>query len=529
MPKRLTLSGLFLILLLTPMAHADRIDSAARALDALVAHADGTKPLSEQEVLAAGHTIRDVVRGLPPGDTRLLPRLANLRTKHAADLAPTPKRPLRKANVLGRLLMTLDLDRLGRLPATQVKAHPAAAAFPGAVPANAPRVSQTVTIDTATPGWHSTGLYAAPGQIVTVTVPASAAGKGLYVRIGCHKDGLWRLDAWRRPPAICHHFALAGATTQAASAFGGPVYVEVPRDCGLGSIKAVIAGAIEMPYYVHGQTDLAAWRKTIRGRPAPWAELASEKIVLTLPATVVRTLDDPKAVMDFWDAVADACADLAARPRDRERPERYVADVQISAGYMHSGYPIMTLLDMPAVMVDLKRLKTNAHGGVWGLFHELGHNHQVRDWTFRGTVEVTVNLFTMYVMETVCGLAPTRCHGSISDRTRARKTRDYLAAPDFTTWQRDPFLGLIMYIQMQQAFGWEPFKKVFAEYRTLEPAERPKTEDARRDQWMVRFSLAVGKDLGPFFAAWHIPVSDTARKAIADLPDWMPEGFPPDK
>jgi hypothetical protein len=41
---------------------------------------------------------------------------------------------------------------------------------------------------------------------------------------------------------------------------------------------------------------------------------------------------------------------------------------------MHSGYPIMTFLDMPPVMTDKQRMMTNAHGGVWGLFHEMGHN-----------------------------------------------------------------------------------------------------------------------------------------------------------
>ena len=70
----------------------------------------------------------------------------------------------------------------------------------------------------------------------------------------------------------------------------------------------------------------------------------------------------------------DACADLAARPRERARPERYVTDVQISAGYMHAGYPIMTHLDAAARFVDLRA--SGRRKGDWGLFHEMGHNHQ---------------------------------------------------------------------------------------------------------------------------------------------------------
>jgi hypothetical protein len=231
--------------------------------------------------------------------------------------------------------------------------------------------------------------------------------------------------------------------------------------------------------------------------------------------------------MAFWDQVLDACAELAGLPTRRERPERFVTDVQISAGYMHSGYPLMTLLDMPEVMVDKARIAANGHGGVWGLFHELGHNHQSGDWTFDGTGEVTVNLFTMYVFDKVCGLPPTKAHGAIADAERARNLKAYCAAPEFEKWKRDPFLGLILYIQVQEAFGWEAFKKVFAEYRALARGERPRTDEAKRDQWLVRLSRTVGRNLGPFFEAWAVPTSAGARASVADLPTWMPEGFPP--
>jgi hypothetical protein len=103
----------------------------------------------------------------------------------------------------------------------------------------------------------------------------------------------------------------------------------------------------------------------------------------------------------------------------------------------------------------------------------------------------------------------------------------YCAAPDFEKWKSDAFLGLIMYIQVQQAFGWEAYRKVFAEYRALAPGERPRTDDAKRDQWMARLSRTVGRNLGPFFEAWAVPTSAAARASVADLPVWMPEGFPP--
>ncbi len=99
--------------------------------------------------------------------------------------------------------------------------------------------------------------------------------------------------------------------------------------------------------------------------------------------------------------------------------------------------------------------------------------------------------------------------------------------PDFELWKREPFLALIMYAQMQQEFGWDAYQQVFATHRALPDAERPKSDGEKRDQWMVRFSRQVGRNLGPFFEAWGVPTSQAARDSIAGLPLWMPPGFPP--
>jgi hypothetical protein len=198
--------------------------------------------------------------------------------------------------------------------------------------------------------------------------------------------------------------------------------------------------------------------------------------------------------------------------------------VQIGGGYMHSGYPIMTWLDAPKLAVNVQDLVTK---GSWGHFHELGHNHQSGHWTFDGTGEVTENLFSLYVIDRCCHL-PGTGHPAVDPATRDKKTREYLAAgAPFDKWKSDPFLALYMYMQLKEAFGWEAYKRVFAEYRAAPDNELPKSDDEKRDQWMVRFSRTVGRNLGPFFQAWGVPTSDAARASIADLPEWMPEGFPP--
>ncbi|MGB8169993.1 MAG: M60 family metallopeptidase, partial [Chthoniobacteraceae bacterium] len=499
--------------------------TASAALDAVLAQSQGKATLGAAQLAQAGASLSQAMRSIPASDKLLLPRLAALRTLPAGNDFPRADKPLKATDALARLLFTQNLELLKQTTPEQIRAHPAGDVFPGAVPKTAARVkAKALSIDTSVPGWHSTGLYAAPGELIRVQVPPAAADKKLAIRIGCHSDALWHLEEWKRPPEISRRDPITQAQATAANPFGGLIYIEVPGECPLGVIAVTIDGAVEAPHFILGKTSALEWKTKLRNAPAPWAELETKKIILTVPSEKIRQLDDPEALMKFWDQVLDAEADLASIPRDRKRPERIVPDVQISAGYMHSGYPIMTWLDKSVEQsLSLAEMKQ----GSWGHFHELGHNHQQGTWTFDGTTEVTCNLFSLYCMETLCGKPPGQGHDAMKPDAVDKRLRTYLAMGDkFPHWKSDPFLALTMYHQLRAGFGWETYKKVFAEYRDLPKAEQPKNDDEERDQWLVRFSKAAGKNLGPFFEAWGVPTSDSARASIKDLPAWMPADWP---
>lgn len=504
-------------------SNVPKLANATAALAALVSSANGTV-LRREDAALAGATLVAAIESLPPDDRTFLPKLQTLTANPKISAVPTQDTPVKSTNPAGRVIVGLQANTLRRARPEEIRAHPAAAAFPGSVPATADRLANvTLQLDTKVPGWHSTGFYAAPGEVISVTLPPNAAQAKLRVRIGAHQDRLWHLDTWRRFPEIAHSWPVQESTTKAANAFGGLIYVEVPRNCPLGQLNVTLSGAVAAPFYVHGKTSPEAWRKGLREAPAPWGELATSKVILTLPAEVLRTLDDPQALMDTWDTVLDLVAELATIPKDRERPERIVCDIQISAGYMHSGYPIMTWMDQPQNFASRESMVK----GNWGIFHELGHNHQVPDWTFEGTGEVTCNLFSLYVYEKLCGVKPRDyAHGNGKTRVIDLHEQHFAGGEaTFERWKKNPFVALCMYVQLQDAFGWEPYQKVFAEYQALPASQRPKTDQDRRDQWMTRFSKTVGKNLGPFFRTWGVPVTDAASKSVAHLPVWIPEGM----
>ncbi|MCW5766624.1 MAG: M60 family metallopeptidase [Phycisphaeraceae bacterium] len=501
--------------------------NASTALDLLErASAAGAAPVNADDLAQASATATVAARSIPQGDALFMPRVRALAQGRGAGLSPSKAKPLtQKKHPLERFLLAYQVRQTEGLAPEAVRAHPAAADFPGAVATGAPRVEREVEIDLSVPGWHSTGLYAPAGEVVTVHGGGAGGGGGgggaggaLRVQIGCHTDRLWHKESWDRVPDVVVSRALAGDSTRIASAFGGLVYIVVDRAQPGQTRRLRVSGVVESPRFVLGRTTAEQWAAQ-RRLPGPWAELQTRKVILTVPAEAVRGLDDAEALMRWWDSVLDAHATLATISPDRARPERIVADVQISAGYMHSGYPIMTHLDAAAHMTALDDLKQGK--SAWGLFHELGHNHQQGDWTFEGTTEVTCNLFTLHALETVCAVpAGQRGHPGVNQRPKMLD--QYLARPDFEKWKSDPFLALHMYVQVRDAFGWEPFKQVFAEYRGLTRQKRPASDQEKRDQWMVRLSRAVGRDLGPFFEAWGVPTTEAARASIRDLPAWMP-------
>lgn len=496
---------------------------AVSALGAIARQASGKARLSAAEVGQASVAIMTAAAVLPTSSPFFTERLQPLVNRYGGHAVPSPAHPIKATAVFDRFEAMLAWNEIERKPAARTQAHPAAATFPGPVPKSAARVTRTIDIDWSAPGWQSTGLYAAPGETITIDVPDAAAGKGLKVQIGCHTDRLWELDRWERFPEIVLSTPIAHAKTTLANPFGGLVYLETSRGSGRGNgsgrVPVQVAGAVEAPYFVRGVTSKSEWSDTIRARPAPWAELQGHRVIFTVPSNAIRKLDDPEALLALWDEAMDHVADLATIPHERPRPERYVPDQQISAGYMHSGYPIMVHLDQVDFEVDRQRVLKE---GAWGHYHETGHNHQVAAWTFDGTTEVTCNLFSLYVCEKLNHITE-RPHPALDPKQMDERLRKYLAdGAKFSAWQHDPFLALTMYMQLEEAFGWDAYKTVFAEYKRLPAAERPKTDDEKRDQWLTRFSRTVGKNLGPFFQAWGVPTSEAARASIKDLPVWMP-------
>lgn len=374
--------------------------------------------------------------------------------------------------------------------------------FPGTVDATVERVTETKIFKGQIQGWQSTGLYLCPGDTMQLNLTEGNPA-GWSIRIGCHKDTLWHKDSWKRWPEITHLTSLQ-EQQKVATPWGGLVYCIASNNAT--AIELTISGCVEAPLFdIDNPTD---W-SIEKNNPAPWAEIKGRHMILSVPSAAVRALVNPLEVAQFWDEVVSSHCELAGIEVPK-RPERFVADRQISAGYMHSGYPIMTWIDVAtpengklARVVDVQDLKKR---GSWGHFHELGHNRQRRWWTFAGTGEVTCNLFSLHAGEVLCGIEPWENAWLQGQKAAAKKYLEVGA--DFEKWKSSPGIALVSYAQLQKEFGWMPITQVFSEYEAMDARERPTDNQAKMDEWVRRMSIATNRDLRPFYQSWGMPLSD---------------------
>lgn len=413
------------------------------------------------------------------------------------------------------------------LPADQLPSHPSHQEFPGEVPSNASRIVRTVSVDGNQSGLPSnfgyssarahvrmtTGTYAAPGEVVSVTIPPRLVDSGAYILVGAHSDNLWGKDQLHRHPEIVRWWYVDDTEMEVGNAFGGPIYVAIEPGSTLGIFEVTISNAVDAPTYNHGETDVEDWIQTHRHAPAPWAEIGSDQFILSVPSHEIRDLEDPDDLMDWWDQALEMEHELYGF-LPWPRVERAVFDAQISAGWMHSGYPFMAHdLSAPEV-VNLAHMSTE---GDWGMFHELGHNHQWMPSTLPGTTETGCNFASIYLMEELVGITG---HGAVSPDQRESRTRAYFDnganISDWSVW-----VALETFLMIKEEWSWGEITSALSVYYDLPAAEVPSTDEEKFNAWVIHMSNSTGFNLAPYHAAWGFPLVQNTFDDLSHLPVWI--------
>ena len=488
-------------------------------------HVFGTQMMTPADADIAATTVNLCVSNLPLDYTGVWARLRAMVNATGWYHINSSNAFTLNADEIDDLLLNIQERLMQTLPAAELFVHPSSSSFPGSVSPTAPRLNRTMVIDgdyeglpssfgyagARAHGRMSTGLYAAPGEVVNVIFPSGLVNQNVYVLVGAHTDSLWGKTTLNRHPQVHRWWYVDSTSMQVGNAFGGAIYIAIAAGSSLGEFNVTIENAVEMPWYRHGITNLSNWQLVLRNAPAPTAELSSGFFILTVPSSYIRNLDDPDYAMEFWDTALQMEHNLSGYT-PWPRIERAVFDVQISAGWMHSGYPFMAHTASVAGVVNGTYMYEN---GDWGMFHELGHNHQWMSATLPGNTETTCNLFSVYLMEDLVGSSG---HGAMSPSSRQSRTETYFSGgAQIASWS--VWTALETHIQIKEEFGWAPFTAAFREYY-YNYSSQPSGDSAEFNQWAIQISLNTGHNLMPYLAAWGFPLIQSSWDAVDHLPVW---------
>ncbi len=495
----------------------------SQALDALDGKIAGLAPDFPVLLYDNMETLRDW-RQVLPGES--LGSLAKRLTAEISINAPSPENPALRTDIRRWTAIVLTELISRNHPELFPGIWPVLGSFPGNGSPNASSsrlYKRTTTIAAESGGgWQTTGVYARAGETISLLVTGLSPGEKAIVRLGAHRDNLIHsgLDALERWPVISAEIPLVEGKADFFCRYSGPIYLDVPENRAQ-SLFISVEGGMEMPVWRPGM-DAAAFRKKLRDTACPLVELQGRHIIFTQSRASLPKRVNPQAIMDWWDRVALLVPELLG-DKPKNRPERFVADRQISWGYMHAGYPIMTLLDVETYQMGGEGKGPEWAGfnllenGAWGHFHELGHNYQEAAWTFSNAKEVSVNLFTLFVMEKQLGIKAIE-HRYLTRHSKA--VEEFLKTPSWEAWSKNPFVALHSYARLAQRFGWDAFTRTFQVYRAMKKEDVPKSDQEKIDTWVLEFSRQVKFNLVPYYREWAWPLSPAVEEKLSSYPVW---------
>jgi hypothetical protein len=198
---------------------------------------------------------------------------------------PSKKHPVTKSDVRNYLAYRVQQSLVKQYTICHPLAktvNPTSKDFPGLVNSTSPRVNERLTIPASvgTQGllepnqpyyrWHSTGLYVAAGDVVSISLNPKDTRQHLKAQIGVHDDDLNHMpELTRNGHDLTETFELDKPTTAVSSPFGGLLIIKIPDTSSLKSINIQVNGAVKSPYFKLGVTSVKDWQNTIRDYPAP--------------------------------------------------------------------------------------------------------------------------------------------------------------------------------------------------------------------------------------------------------------------
>ncbi|WP_052422658.1 M60 family metallopeptidase [Nonomuraea candida] len=386
-----------------------------------------------------------------------------------------------------------------------------------------------------------TGLYLPPGRALTLEVRAND-GVLPVAHVGAADTN--PDTAYRYPRG----YALAEGVNTISDPGGGPVYLSMAGDRRARAVVRFGPEGVPTPTFVlapssgcgdpalatsrawQGRAGFAAPVFAARGTTeaefqaqvdtltdAPFVELVSPQMIVTVRReTFLQVRDQDHAeLMRLLEQVEDVEAavsglDGSSAPHAPTPLGRHLINVRPEYGPKSTAYATHAYTAYYDAYTTTRLLlpdKVRTTG--WGVYHELGHQHQQMAWRPSELTEVTVNIYS---------LAVQRHFGMPSNLVTNKAYETALAKLPVTSYAGlGAFEKLVPFRQLELGFGDGFYPRVHRLVREERPASSSGDSARRFTLMALYFSRAAGHDLTTFLRAWAFPVPESGYAELAAL------------
>lgn len=400
----------------------------------------------------------------------------------------------------------------------------------GEIPADAKPVTKTVGLVSSGEKNRSeivsTGMYALPGVPATVTVPEDLVSKGLTIQVGHHIAPSDRSDLVSAPHTT-REFKVENAATKFVTPHGGLIFLIVPKEVAMDKTPVTFANVIEAPRFILGETSDEDW-KTIRNNPAPWGELVSQYLVLVVPREDLQKLDNPNALMEWWNENNRRHEDFYAHyPKVPFRMH--------AALYGREGISYWPLEWQPKNIARLLDLETMLRTNDALYLHEHGHHGDFGDMEIGNAAESTTNWAGYYLKESTPfdwkdshAMHLEKVLDPANEQHNEIKEPGWYSRHDRGTHHWSYPITSMM-IGYAEDFGWNAIRTVIHRFRdrndpmyTLDFLGTDLSDQAKVDRYLIGLSETAKRDVRPYFAHFKMEPSPGAKEYLdkLNLPKW---------
>ena len=445
-----------------------------------------------------------------------------------------------------------------------------ASIWPGPVSEAAPRVTSEVIVDGnynidekynlngQVEVYRMTGYYAAPGEIVSVSIDNSIIDAKLKVVIGTSEFNI-EGGAINRFARVTKSFELNSTTTKITNPFGGPIYIKVRENTNLGAITISFSNVVKMPHFsikTGAETSLAAYQAELAKDHVKWVDWESDNFMTTITRPMANyvneQLNDPTNILLKWNETFQVFQDIAGRPSKRIRAEYIRFDRMNPAGgtwaaasypmFLHGNDPIAPgdatssthVINVGFQASDIYAQGENGYGGEhFIILHEMGHLHNLPTLPDEGETNVNFPAAAVYNLIFDETIDRSFEYSIQQNYNREEAMMDWFISPNFRSGNEmhidrnfdlgaPDFSGNEMmyqsrghgkYIEIAALFGWEAVGQINQYYYNLGISY-----GVERDDFILNASKQLNINLAPLFHIWGFIPSEETLSELVTLP-----------